>query len=453
MNDVVVVGGGLSGLSCAEALVRAGKSVVVLEARDRVGGRTFSRKIGDGVFDLGGQWLAPSQKRVTALARRLRLETFPTHHEGDKVLCLGNERSTYKGTIPSLPVLSLIELQRALSMVDRIAAKVPVKDPSRAPDAATLDARSVEDWKQREILSPAVRTVLDVAIRVVFGAEPRDLSVLYFLSYLRAGGGLMSLVEIEGGAQERRFVEGAQGLSLGLARELGDRVVLNAPVRAIQQDDDGVTVVADRKYRARQVVVAVPPGLAGRIEYSPSLPVLRDQLAQRMPMGSTAKVIALYPRAFWRDRGLSGEAVLDSGPISVVFDNTSYDGKQPSLLGFVVGQEARVWSARPAAERRALALSVFARCFGEEAAHPSDFVEHDWSTEVWTRGCPVASMGPGAMLTCGAALRAPVGKLFWAGTETATEWTGYLEGAIEAGERAAREALDARGAAQVAPFC
>jgi monoamine oxidase len=218
-------------------------------------------------------------------------------------------------------------------------------------------------------------------------------------------------------------------------------VVLGAPVHMITRTEELVTVETDdRAWQARRVIVAVPPSLAGRIGYAPPLPAMRDQLTQRMPMGNTVKCVAVYERAFWRDAGFSGEALSD-GPVTVVFDDTSHDEKQPALLGFIVGAASRDWSARPESERRTIVLAAFTRYFGSQAATPLLYVEKDWADDPWTRGCPTATMPPGTMSRYAASLREPVGRLHWAGTETSTEWCGYMEGAVASGERAAAEVL------------
>ncbi len=440
--DVVVVGAGLSGLAAARALTAGGARAIVVEARDRVGGRTVSEPVGKGVFDLGGQWIGPHQRRLHALVRELGLPLFPTWDRGAKVLQLDGHRSTYTGNIPALSPLALVQMQLALSLTNRASARVSAYRPWAMPDAARLDAITVEQWRRRFMRSRSVRAVMDVAVRTVFGAEASEISLLYFLAYANAGGGLMRLVDIENGAQQDRFVDGAQSVSVRVAAALGERVVLSAPVRALAQDADGVTVQTDAgRFRARCAIVAVPPALAGRIAYTPAMPAQRDALTQRFPMGATIKCLALYERAFWRERGLSGEGITNVGPVAVAFDNTSHDGTQPALLGFVVGRAAHEWGARPASERRAAVLASYVRMFGAEAAEPTHYVEKDWSQEPWSGGCPVGVMPTGALSQFGPALRQPVGRIHWASTETAVEWTGYLEGAIESGERAASEVL------------
>lgn len=441
--DVVVVGGGLAGLSTARELTRGGARVVVLEARERVGGRTLSREHDGRVVDLGGQWLGPTQDRALRLADELGLHRFPTWHEGRKVLERRSGVSSYASAIPSLPLLSLGQLHLAIKAVDKLMEKVPLDDPTAARRAAEWDGETLESWKQRYLRGEAVREVLDAAVRTIFGAEPAEISFLHFLFYLRSGGGLLRLAEVREGAQEWRLAEGAQTLSTRLADQLGDAVVLSAPARTVRQEDGHVTVETDRgAFRGDFAVVAMAPALAGRLVYHPALPPDRDALTQRMPMGATIKCIACYREPFWRSRGFSGEAVSSQGPISITYDNSAHDGPPYALVAFVVGAHARRLSLRPPEERRGAVLRHLTGLFGADAAEPTAFLEQDWSREEWTRGCPVAFLPPGGWTTAGAALRRPVGRIHWAGTETARVWAGYLEGALESGERAAREILD-----------
>lgn len=443
--DVIVVGAGLAGLTAARKLVAAGRTVVVLEARDRVGGRVLTRHVGGLPLDLGAQWIGPTQRRMLRLVQELGLSTFPTHAQGKRVMAIGERVRTHRGTIPSLPFLDLLRLQRLLAKVDRLGKRLDPLRPWEHPEARAWDGLSLQAWKAEAVGSRRVGDLLDLVVRTVFGAESGELSVLAFLAYVRAAGGIMPLLDVEGGAQQDRFVDGAQQVPQRLAERLGARVVLSTPVRAIEQDPRGVRVHADgRSWTGARAIVAVPPALAGRIEYRPALPADRDQLTQRWPMGSTVKCFALYEAPFWREAGLAGEVASTSGPVSVVFDNSGPRGTPAALLGFVVGREARIWSLRPEADRREAVLGCLARWFGPRALRPVEYLEHDWSTEPWTRGCPVGVASPLTLVGFGSALRRPAGRIHWAGTETATEWTGYMEGAVESGERAAREVLDLR---------
>jgi monoamine oxidase len=438
--DVVVLGAGLSGLSCARLLRRAGARVCVLEARDRVGGRTLSRAFETATLDLGGQWIGPGHDRLDALARELGVETFPTHDRGKRVLVVGDDRRTYRGTIPRIPPLGLAALGLTLGRIELLARRAPAKEPWASARAKAWDARSADELLP-DFAGAHGRAAFDAAVRTIFGADARELSQLYAAWYARHGGGFFNLVEVAGGAQERRFVQGAQSLSIGIAKELGDAVRLSSPVTRLVHSNDGVEARANGEVvRAACAVVAVPRPIANKIEFSPALPPEVARLHEDMKMGATTKVLALYDRAFWRDAGLSGEAVFAEGPLSVVFDNVSHDGRVAGLVGFIVGDNAHTWRARDTSERRAAVLASLARAFGDAARSPATYVEQDWASEPWSGGCPVGIFPPGAFAN-GAALRAPCGRIHWAGTESATKYAGYLEGAIEAGERAAHEIL------------
>lgn len=438
--DAVVVGAGISGLYAARKLERAGRSVRVLEARDRVGGRTLSQALGDDVIDLGGQWIGPKQHRIAGLARELGVATFPQHVGGTKVMEIGGRRTTYGGLIPKIGLLSQLEVGAAIARVEWLCRRVPIDAPWTAKRAAEWDAISVEAFKQKIIKTEAGRAVFDFAVRSIFAAEAREISFLFFLFYLNAGRGLLQLAEAEGGAQQDRFVGGAQQISLRMADEL--QVTLGAPVRTIEQDGDGVTVWTDGgQERARRVIVAVPPALARSIDFRPALPLARAQLHDRMPMGSAIKCVAAYERPFWREQGFSGEGLSDGDPVRLVFDDCAHDGKQAALVAFVLGSAVRKWSDAPPAELERAVLAHLARLFGDEARQATHFVAQNWSAETWSRGCYVGLMAPGVLTELGDALRRPCGRIHWAGTETAREGCGYFEGAIEAGDRAADEVL------------
>jgi monoamine oxidase len=462
--DVAIVGAGLAGLVAARRLLAAGRQPLVVEARERVGGRLLNEEIGDGkVVEVGGQWIGPTQERLAALAAELGVGTFPTHDEGRHLIEMAGRRTSYTGALTDARVGLVRELSRAISppaladleqaraRLDRMAAEVPLEEPWMAPRGASWDSQTFATWVGRNTRTEGARRLFELATEAVWAAEPGDVSLLHVLFYIHSGGGFNTLIGTGGGAQQDRFHGGSQRLALLMADQLGaERLRLGVPVRLIEHGADGVKIHAglggtggEVIVSARRAIVAIPPTLAGRIAYDPPLPARRDQLTQRMPQGTVIKTMAIYERPFWREEGLSGQATSDVGPARVVFDNSPPDGSPGVLLGFLEGRLARQWGARDAAERRQAVLTGHARLFGERAAAPERFLERVWAEEEWTRGCYGCLMTTGGWTEYGRALRAPIGPLHWAGAETATVWNGYMDGAVQSGERAAAEALDA----------
>ncbi|AKF04351.1 flavin monoamine oxidase family protein [Sandaracinus amylolyticus] len=442
-SDVIVVGAGFAGLSAARRLCAAGRRVAVLEARDRVGGRVYTETHHGTAIDLGGQWLGPTQDRALALAKELGLATHRQHVEGHNVLHFGGKRRLFRGTVPRVDAASLAAVGWVWFRLDQLAKEVPLDAPWEAKQASEWDATTLDTFLRTHAPTEGARKLLRYAMETVFAADPADLSLLHVLFYIRSGGGLDRLLSSENGAQQDRVVGGMQRLAEALAAKLPEGTLrLSTPVRAIEHDRDGVVVRSDdAAFSGSRVIVALPPMLAGRLRYAPAMPSARDQLTQRVPQGAVIKCIAIYERAWWREEGLSGHAITDLAPAHVQFDASAPEGTPGVLLGFIEGAAAREWSDRPRGERRDAVLACFARCFGVRAGLPVHYVDKSWTEDEWSRGCYAGYFPPGVWTSSGKALRAPIGRVHWAGTETATVWNGYIEGAIRSGERAAEEVL------------
>lgn len=439
--DVVVVGAGLSGLTAARRLDGYGHTVLVVEARDRVGGRLLSAQVPgtDHLVEMGGQWVGPTQHRVLALLAELQLATFPTHDSGRHLVHWSGRRRSYTGRVPRLGPAELVDIAVSQRALERQLQRVRPDEPWRAPGAKRLDGETFESWIRRHVRTPGGRRFWRVVTGAVFSADAEEMSALWALFYLRSAGGLDSAIDTAGGAQQDRVVGGSARLADRLAALLGDRVLLSRPVTEISQDAAGVRVSTPRgDLLARRAVVALPPPLALRLTMTPRL-VEREQLVTRMPMGAVIKTNVVYDRPFWREQGLSGQAASDRHPASITYDNGLPGLDAGILLAFVEGRHAHRLGAAPPAERRRTVLEGLADLFGPSAGQPLAYLEQDWRAEQWTRGCYGAFAVPGALTRFGPHLRRPAGHVHWAGTETATRWAGYLDGAVEAGERAADE--------------
>ncbi|XP_033750549.1 probable flavin-containing monoamine oxidase A [Pecten maximus] len=465
--DVAIVGGGLSGLTAAYHLHRKdpGLSVVVLEAKDRVGGRTLTVELDNGnstdKWDLGGQWVSRCQPHITKLLAELGLETYPQYIQGRKFMQFGGDTVTsYTSDIPSLSGLALLDLQCMINRLEKLRKMVDVSAPYKLNNyAAELDGMSLESFMRKYMWTKSAKDCIDAANRTVLGVEASQVSVLFYLMYVSAAGGIQPLVEAsENTGQESKIIGGSQQISNMLAEKVGKRhVLLEHPVDTITQDENGVLISCKNgvRVKAKRVVMATPPQLTGKITFTPPLPAEKQQMMKRMPMGDIIKVIVTYKEVFWRLAGQSGEAVTDGGPtrvlgcdrgpLCVVYDNTSSRGS-PALLAFIGGKAAIQWRSQEENylmtwREKSAVLKSLSEFFGPKVWSYVDYIEKDWGTEPYIEGAPTSSAAPGAMAYLVKGLRHPYLKLHFAGTESATVWCGFMNGAVQAGLRAANEVL------------
>jgi monoamine oxidase len=440
MYDVVVVGAGLAGLSAATAIRKAGRSVVVLEARRRVGGRSLDHVLGPGkVVELGGEWTGPGQDRVHALARSLGVATFPTYSTGNSVYYSGGQLHTYSGDIPPASPGALIELETATVAFNRMAASVPADAPWTAPLASAWDQLTIQTWIEQNLESAEARNLAGLGVRGVYGEDADEISLLDLLAAITGvGGDFNTLI---GSAQSVRFVGGPQQLSERLAARLGHRVRLGVEVTAVEQGGHVTVHSETESFRCRRAILTLPKTLVGRLRFAPALPPALDQVLQRQPMGSVLKVNAIYKRPFWRDTGLNGSATSEVGPIRITYDNSPPDGRPGVLVGFMEGSDSRGFYGASPAARRAAALRCFARYFGPRALSPVAYFDVMWATEPFSRGAYGSFNPPGVLTALNNPLDTPFGAVHYASADNSPQWPGYMDGAIRSGEQAAARVL------------
>ncbi|XP_004713284.1 amine oxidase [flavin-containing] A, partial [Echinops telfairi] len=439
-------------LSAAKLLTEHGIKVLVLEARDRVGGRTYTvRNEHVNYVDVGGAYIGPTQNRILRLSKELGLETYKVNISERLVQYVKGKTYPFRGAFP--PVwnpIAYLDYNNLWRTMDDMGKEIHVDAPWDAPHAAEWDKMTMKDLIDKICWTKTARKFAYLFVNINVTSEPHEVSALWFLWYVKQCGGTTRIFSVTNGGQERKFVGGSGQVSERIMDLLGDRVKLRRPVTCIDQTGDNIIIetLNNEIYECKYVISAIPPALTTKIHFRPELPPERNQLIQRLPMGSVIKCMMYYREPFWKKKDYCGCMIIEDedAPISITLDDTKPDGSLPAIMGFILARKAHRFAKYSKEIRKRKICELYAKVLGsQEALHPVHYEEKNWCEEQYSGGCYTAYFPPGIMTQYGRIIRQPVGKIYFAGTETATQWSGYMEGAVEAGERAAREVLNSLG--------
>ena len=456
-RDVVIVGAGPSGLTAARELKKAGLSVAVLEARDRVGGRTWTDTIDGAMLEIGGQWVSPDQTALLALIDDLGLQTYSRYRDGESVyIGADGKRTLYTGETFPVSETTAAEMDKLTALLDSLAAEIGAEEPWAHPKARELDTISFHHWLRQNSTDEEACNNIGLFIAGGMLTKPAHAFSALQAVLMAASAGSFSNLTDEDFILDKRVVGGMQQVSLLQAAELGDDVVLDSPVRTINWAEDAsgghrVTAVSERAtVNARFVIMAVPPNLYSRVSFNPPLPRRQHQMHQHQSLGLVIKVHAVYSSPFWREDGLSGTAFGAGAIVQEVYDNTNHEDPRGTLVGFVSDEKADAMFELSAEDRRRTILESIASFLGEKALDPEVYYESDWGSEEWTRGAYAASYDLGGLHRYGKDQLKPVGPIYWSSSDLAAEGYQHVDGAVRMGQITAARIVAAADRVSVA---
>lgn len=438
--QVVIVGAGFSGIAAAKKLHEAGTTFRVLEASDRLGGRAHTRSLSEDLYvDLGGQWIGPTQDRMYELCDEVGVEYFETYDQGKNILDLHGKIRTYEGVIPKMDPISLINLDWLIKKLEKLARSIDLLTPWSHPKSKEYDAVTLEYFLRKHSKTDACYQVIKVGCETVFACELHEVSLLHALFYIKSGTSLDCLITIENGAQQHRVNGGMQPLLEKIAAPFLEHIQFNSPVASIMYSHNECKVSgSDFTLTCEKIIMAVPPPLLGAIDFSPKLPLEKRQLLERYPMGHVGKCFMIYEKPFWRKSNFSGQVVSDMNtPFQTMFDCSPKDGNAGIMMAFTIGNRAKAFFKLDESQRKTELEKLLVAYFGQESTNSLQYLDFSMSDETWSRGCYAGIMQTGAWTVFQDAYRKSFDPIYFAGTEAATRWHGYLEGAVLAGEAAA----------------
>jgi putrescine oxidase len=450
-RDVVIVGAGPSGLTAARELKKAGLSVAVLEARDRVGGRTWTDTIDGAMLEIGGQWVSPDQTALMDLLDELGLKMYPRYRDGESVyIGADGKRTQYTGDTFPVNETTKAEMDKLVAILDELAAEIGPTEPWAHPKARELDTISFHHWLRRNSTDEEACNNIGLFIAGGMLTKPAHAFSALQAVLMAASAGSFTHLTDEDFILDKRVIGGMQQVSLLQAAELGADVVLNSPVRTIKWDDNGVTVVSEQAtVNARYVIMAVPPNLYSRVSFDPPLPRRQHQMHQHQSLGLVIKVHAVYDTPFWREDGLSGTGFSAGALVQEVYDNTNYGDTRGTLVGFVSDEKADAVFELSAEDRKKAILESIAGFLGDKALTPEVYYESDWGSEEWTRGAYASSYDLGGLHRYGKDQHANVGPIYWSSSDLAAEGYQHVDGAVRMGQATAARIVEANKLASV----